>query len=185
MRVHTADVRAYELLNEIYCDPKVGVEIGVNNGQLSWRLLAGNRNIFLYMVDPWSADDVNESYSTTGDLKSSFSNSDHDAAMNEAIDSVKQFDGRYKIMRMKSEDAAGKFGDSTLDFVFIDGDHSYDGCSLDMRLWYPKVKRGGLLCGHDYRDDMNFGVIRAVDEFCSNTGYKVRLGGNKTWFITK
>jgi predicted O-methyltransferase YrrM len=185
MSIKTADIRCHALLNEIYCEPKVGVEIGVHNGQLSWRLLASNRNIFLYMVDPWSTTNVNESYLKTADAKAALTDAEHEKAMNEAIESVKPFGGRYEILRMKSEEAAERFADSTLDFVFIDGDHSYEGCSLDILLWFPKVRRGGLLCGHDYRDDMGFGVIRAVDEFSAKTGLEVRLGGNKTWFITR
>jgi predicted O-methyltransferase YrrM len=72
-----------------------------------------------------------------------------------------------------------------LDFVFIDADHSYEGCKADIEAWFPKVKPGGLLSGHDYDnpDFPEFGVKRAVDEFAARHGHSVELGDNLTWFI--
>ena len=53
-------------------------------------------------------------------------------------------------VRARSVDAAKKYPDKSLDFVFIDGDHKYDAVCEDIRAWLPKVKPGGLLAGHDY-----------------------------------
>jgi len=100
-----------------------------------------------------------------------------------ALEAVRPFDGRYKVHRMTSEEASKGFADESVDFVFIDGDHSYEGCSTDIRCWWPKVKPGGLLSGHDYRDEFGFGVVRAVQEFLN--GRELRLGLNHTWFVTK
>ena len=180
-----ADVRAHALLNEIYSEPKVGVEIGVYRGQLSWRLLAANKNLFLYMVDPWAEVGEDSSYRTTDDKIARLSQDEHDSVMANALDEVKPFKGRYEVLRMTSKDAAPRFTYESLDFVFIDGDHSQEGCALDIRIWWPKVKVGGVLSGHDYRDERNYGVIPAVDEFVSRSGRKLRLGGNYTWFVTK
>ena len=72
-----------------------------------------------------------------------------------------------------------------LDFVFIDADHSYDGCHADIEAWASKVRPGGLLCGHDY-DNVDFpqwGVKRAVDEFVAANGLELELGDNFTWFV--
>ena len=51
------------------------------------------------------------------------------------------------------------------DFVYIDGDHTYEGCKSDITLWLPKVKKGGYIGGHDYLAICFLGVVTAVDEF--------------------
>jgi predicted O-methyltransferase YrrM len=86
---------------------------------------------------------------------------------------------------MTSEEAAKQFPDESIDFVFIDGDHSYEGCAKDIDLWYPKLKEGGLLSGHDYRDGRNYGVKQAVHEFAAREGTQFRTGENYTWFVTR
>jgi hypothetical protein len=177
------DLRTAALLREIYAEHKVGVEVGVYKGHLSGRLLAANARLFLHMVDPWKESTEGDSYTTTDDHIARATQAEHDANMRAALESVKPFAGRYKVHRMTSEEASKLFDDASLDFVFIDGDHSYEGCSLDIRCWWPKLKPGGLLSGHDYRDERNYGVKRAVHEFLGER--ELRLGLNYTWFITK
>ena len=79
-------------------------------------------------------------------------------------------------MRMDSVEAAKRVEDGSLDFVFIDGDHSYDGCKRDIAAWTPKVKLGGWIGGHDYSE--RWGVKRAVDE----TTQEVERDADATWF---
>ena len=50
----------------------------------------------------------------------------------------------------KSADVAGEIKNGSLDFVYVDGDHSYEGVKRDLDDYYPKIKPGGLFCGHDY-----------------------------------
>lgn len=57
--------------------------------------------------------------------------------------------GVVRPIMMTSRDAAEIFPDRFLDLVFIDGDHSYDAVREDILLWRPKVREGGILCGHD------------------------------------
>jgi hypothetical protein len=63
--------------------------------------------------------------------------------------------------------------DNYYDIIYIDGDHSYEGCKKDLTESFNKIKHGGYIMGHDY--DMNmkkakifrhFGVHQAVNEFC-------------------
>jgi hypothetical protein len=65
------------------------------------------------------------------------------------------------------------FPDDTFDMIYIDGDHSYEGCLRDLRLAHKKVKAEGWIMGHDYEMNMakaknwyEFGVKQAVDEYC-------------------
>lgn len=52
-------------------------------------------------------------------------------------------------MMMSSEQAAAIFKDNSVDFVYIDADHRHSQVYQDIKMWMPKIKRGGLLCGHD------------------------------------
>lgn len=62
-----------------------------------------------------------------------------------------------------SWETAEKFDDASIDFVFIDADHAYESVKKDILAWFPKVRRGGILAGHDYVPSQP-GVRRAVDE---------------------
>jgi len=64
----------------------------------------------------------------------------------------------------KSTQGADLFQDNSLDFVYIDANHAYDYVVEDMEKWYPKVKNGGYLIGHDYLDiDWNNNEFKLLD----------------------
>ncbi len=79
---------------------------------------------------------------------------------------MRAVDARGTVMpiRMRSIEAAAKFKDQSLSFVFIDANHLYAGINADIKAWMPKVKPGGLLGGHDYDVALWPDVKRAVDE---------------------
>lgn len=67
-----------------------------------------------------------------------------------------------------------------LDLLFIDGDHSYEGCLADLENWGPRVRKDGLILVHDSDTPAFPGVRRAIDEFCDRMGFKheLRPGSN-------
>lgn len=71
------------------------------------------------------------------------------------------------------------YANNTIDFIFIDGDHSYQAAKQDITNFYPKLKRDGLFAGHDYAINIHPGVVKAVDEYCG----KHKL--NKAWYEDK
>ena len=89
------------------------------------------------------------------------------------------------ILKGDSSTLLSNENDNTFDMIYIDGDHSYEGCKKDLLEAYKKVKNGGWLMGHDYEMNMdkaktfyNFGVSKAVDEFCRDFSQTICAMGN-------
>lgn len=182
--VSAAQIRANEILSRLSGGKIIGAEIGVFTGDLSHRLL--NRDdVTLHMVDSWAISPSDGQYAKSGDFHAGLTVQQQEDFYQHTLSLVKLFGDRAKIIRKSSVDAAQDIADGALDFVFIDADHSYEGCKSDIAAWLPKLKKGGILCGHDYNntDYPCFGVNQAVDEFCQEHGYAVDLGDNFTWFI--
>jgi predicted O-methyltransferase YrrM len=70
---------------------------------------------------------------------------------------------KYKAIKATSKAASKKFANESLDVVFIDLTHTYEAVKEDIKLWLPKVKKGGFIAGDDYHEHWK-GVIQAVDE---------------------
>ena len=79
-----------------------------------------------------------------------------------------------------SEEASKEIKDEALDIVFIDADHTYEGCKKDIECWYPKVRKRGIVCGHDYKIGY-MGVIKAVNE----KFYPINLEYDDVWWVWK
>lgn len=102
---------------------------------------------------------------------------DHDANYKSVIDFLEK--GRYnkaRLLKMRTTEAANEFEDSSVDLVFIDADHSYEGVRDDIRAWLPKVRKGGIICGHDFSEQFP-GVIQAVQEHF----FSFRLHDDTVW----
>lgn len=172
------DQRAIEIISRIG-DNAVGVEVGVFKGGLSNRLLMNKPDLFLHIVDSWATG--SQEYKDSGDYHANLTEEEQEKFYQETLRNTEFAKERTKIWRMDSVEAAKQFEDKSLDFVFIDADHSYEGCKRDIEAWRPKLKDTGLLCGHDYENAeySKFGVKKAVDEL----GEEVVLGEDYTWFI--
>lgn len=88
-----------------------------------------------------------------------------------------------------STNYANTVPDSSLDFVYIDGDHSYEACKHDITVWWPKIKPGGILSGHDFAasGNVDYGVIQATTEFAEahDLTLHVIAGPFATWWVFK
>ncbi len=85
-----------------------------------------------------------------------------------------------QYLESDSVSAAKAFPDNSVDFLFIDASHDYESVRDDIAAWYPKVKLGGIIAGHDYANEFQ-GVIRAVKEAFPE-GYEVRY---RSWLYKK
>ena len=68
---------------------------------------------------------------------------------------------KVKVIRALSEDGARQIANASLDYVYIDGDHTLKGAMKDLQNWAPKVKAGGLVCEDDFKDRMQHGAAYA------------------------
>lgn len=181
------DIRAREILSRLNgLALIVGVEVGVFGGETSRQLLLDER-VILYMVDNYKAkDDQPQAYKDSGDYHANrLGREQQDIYKLDAMTQTAFAQNRRRLMWMDSVVAAKHFPGPVLDFVFIDADHSYEGCHSDIEAWKGTIKPGGLLSGHDYALETHpdFGVQRAVDEAVAKYGWKLDLGANYTWFI--
>jgi hypothetical protein len=182
----TPDIRASEILKRLPDGPLRGAEIGVFKGQLSALLLHGRPQMLLYLVDSWApTQEQPRAYIDCGDFHALLPAEKQERCYRETLTAVRFALDRAVILRMNSVQAAARVDDGSLDFVFIDADHSYEGCRADIEAWTPKVKPGGYLCGHDYDHPIKtgFGVKRAVDEAVERHGWALVTGDDLTWFV--
>lgn len=172
--------RRYYVMGDLLADRphEVGAEIGVQGGRTTHYLLTMLPGIKkYYCVDPWAA------YEGYREGKRWFAR--RCARSYKAFCSrvLADFEDRIVVHRMQGTEAAPLIPDESLDFVFIDGNHIYSYVRQDILDWYPKVKTGGLVAGHDYTlkppDWWEGGVAKAVGELFG-TGFQ-RVPCNIWW----
>lgn len=179
-----AEQRAEAILKRLPKENPKACEIGVFTGQLSRILLRERQDLTLYMIDAWS-DISSEEYKATKDYHAKLSLEQQEHFYNLTRGCVAKYGDRGKIVRKFSSEAVNGFPDQYFDLVFIDADHSYEGCKKDIEAYHSKVKKGGYLGGHDYENyenDLKFGVTQAVDEYIKENNKELELDLNYTWF---
>ncbi len=149
---------------------RVVVEVGVYLGQLSRKLASLPELEKLTMVDSWDAP-----YMTY----------DQEHMDRIAADATSWADGeeRVDVLHMDSRDAVHKFNYESIDFWHTDGDHSYAGTYGDIARWYPKVKRGCIMCG----DNLEIPTVRtAINAAADDLGVEWHeKGKGRIWWCRK
>jgi len=159
----------------------VGIEIGTCRAESTAFLLEKCPNITkLYTVDPYKAyNDWNGEI--TQDTLNKFEKI--------AKKNLKQYGDRFQMIKETSLDAATKiaaeFKEPQFDFIFVDGDHSYETTLADCEAYYPLLKKGGFFCGHDYSSIQD--VNKAVNDFREKNKITapLNLSTNSTFFWYK
>lgn len=118
---------------------KVGAEVGVHKGAFSEKFCKAGLKI--YAIDPWMA------YFGAG--RSQQVQARQDFLYGHTQRTLAPYKD-CKIIRATSMDALKQFADGSLDFVYIDGDHSFRHIAQDLVEWSNKVRSGGVVSGHDY-----------------------------------
>ena len=170
----------------------VGVEVGVDKGQFSNHLLNNTNMNILYCVVSW-IDDFGSNY------RPDFFDPNGGNRRQEAEENLSDFiPERCALIQDYSINASQSFEDSSIDFCYIDGDHSLEGIFNDIYTWIHKVRVGGIMAGHDYKDgpksgmpdysgnQLDYKIKTVVDNFCQPYGYKLNIVGGRIlswWFI--
>lgn len=149
------------------------VEVGTDRGVFASQFIRDWRGEHLYCVDP---------YRPYGEMPG---NRLGDLVM--AAMALNKYSARLKLVGCDSAEAAEKlYPGRVFDFIYIDGDHDHGSVADDIRLWWPRVRSGGVFAGHDY-GTRYIGVQRAVDDFVSRSGVELNRTDDTpaSWWCVK
>lgn len=143
---------------------KIGAEVGVYCGGNSFCILNNSNVEKLFIIDPYSYIDDNTSLLRNQDFL--------DMLYLFVKIRITEFGQRANLLRLTSVEAAKKFKNLSLDFVFLDANHMYEAVKEDLNIWFDKIRPGGLFAGDDYATTWP-GVPQAVNEFCKEKNLKL------------
>lgn len=155
-----------------------GVEIGVGFGGHCQSLLEYRGIDALTGVDPYTTSDHD-------DATNALSQQELDRVHDLALDRLARFGRRFELLRKPSLQAASRFANGSLDFVYLDGDQRFDAVGADLGAWFNKVREGGIIAGHDYDNPDMPDVQQAVDGFFQRLGWTVNHAGQFVWWVEK
>jgi predicted O-methyltransferase YrrM len=170
------------------------VEIGVQGGasflKMADVILTTNKNIKLYGIDCWEEQ-----------CKIGFNGHPESFWTQESVNrlkniQIKNFNTLLLIIQTYNLDFCNlikgfssdiaiinKFNNNSIDAIYIDGDHGFEGCYLDLVNYYPKIKTNGIIMCDDYT---NFHSVKAaVDKFCEEKKINQLFVENKCYFYKK
>ena len=153
------------MLRSLVLPNSVIVEVGVFLGEFANFLLSLQPKQ-LILIDPWEG--VGQSGDHDGNnVKQVYLPAAYMNIMNQTR-SLSNVD----VVRGRSAEILPMYKDGSIDVLYLDGDHSYEGVKKDIEIGWPKVKKGGWMMGHDYETNAAktktgyaFGVKKAVEEF--------------------
>jgi GT2 family glycosyltransferase/glycosyltransferase involved in cell wall biosynthesis len=155
-----------QLLQKIGLAGKSCVEVGVFRGEFAQQILAENPSE-LILVDPWAHQDE-----TIYHDECNLTNDEFEKCYQKIRDTLGK-DPRVTIDRDFSTNSAVTKPNNSYDFIYIDAIHTETQCLADIEAWWPKVKKGGWLCGHDFQAPA---VAAAVHKFLQqHPQYKISI----------
>lgn len=196
-----------ELINLFESKNKIGkgVEIGTFEGSYASEILkiwTGD----LYLIDIWRK---------MSDVKylDYCNREDYINVIHKCCKNIEGNEHRCHMIRSSSENVAKLFYDESLDFIYLDANHKYEAITSDIKIWFPKLRKGGIFAGHDFlkidwfkdlnfaEDKINkhiyssdgqylglFGVNPAVEKFCADNNYIFEVTTDEwfgSWYFIK
>lgn len=172
------------LISEFIPKNGVGAELGVLQGNFSGVLLEFAKPMQLHFIDPWYFLDSH--WSWAGGNQSTI-----DAVIKILNERKSEIENKQVFMHIQDDlKVLNLFEDNYFDWVYIDSSHAYEHTKSELEILKSKVKRGGIICGDDWRPDSNHRhhrVYKAVNEFLSHENYSLLYANdiNLQWFIKK
>lgn len=149
-----------EFIKQRFNCPLIGVEIGVAEGINAYSIVQTLPIKKLFLIDPYIP------YIQDGKLFTEYVDSYEEAKLR-----LKPFSDKIVWILKTSDEAVSEIPDE-LDFVYIDGNHSYDYVKRDILNYFPKIKHGGVIGGHDFEPKYQ-GVRKAVLEFIHKHSHEI------------
>lgn len=182
------DVIAAFMLEQGY---KTLAEVGCKEGRTTGHVLKSVPDSRVIAVDPWCAMPAQKGV-PGGESYEEWDFEDIEKQFRKNVD-CDSWTGPRLYMRRETSEQAAAFLDSTptflhegafgaIDAVFIDAAHDYENVMKDIRLWWPKIRQGGMLIGHDFNHKWP-GVERAVAD--SFDLMRVGVAPDSVWFVLK
>ena len=155
--------------------PLIGAEIGTFQGENAKYILEDLNIKKLYLIDPW------EDYQGYKDYEKGGQKKNLNKALKKTLKRIKNYKEKVKLIKKFSSDAVKDIKEK-LDFIYIDGNHDYKFVKEDMENYYKKLKKGGVLAGHDIPLP---GVTKAFVEFVSKIKNSNPHIEHRDWWIVK
>jgi predicted O-methyltransferase YrrM len=163
------------------------VEVGCKEGRTSGHILKNVPESRVIAIDPWmkqekSADPTKETYEEWD-----FEKIEKEFCANVGIEFVVPeskviSNDRVTFLRQTSRQASANLHGNEYDLIFIDALHDYENVMFDISAWWPRVRKGGVLAGHDFNHKWP-GVERAVADHFNLIN--VGVGFDSVWFVIK
>lgn len=189
----------HNIIESIDKEGIIGIELGSFTGSSSIFIgkAVQSKNGKLFCVDRWSTYKDEDS-----SLNPMYTNNNILQIFRDNIELAGLTSNVFPIVG-DSKLVHSLIANESLDFVFIDCDHKYSGIKQDLYNWFPKIKSGGILCGHDYEydrikrfdkehinkyceedyvGDIHCGVVKAIDELFEDN---ISFGGSSGWCVYK
>ncbi len=160
---------------------KNGVEVGTDRGQYARDICSRMPFVKLYTIDPYFPFIEGDEVKDEQEMEKRYQH---------ALKLLEPYPN-CELVRTTSMIAVKSFEDNSLDFVFIDGNHLYEFVKEDIEEWSKKVRKGGIVAGHDYVEskERRYGIVQAVNEYAEKNGIEITLlkkGGFVTcWLFIK
>jgi hypothetical protein len=160
----------------------IGIEIGTKCADLTVAILSALPNCFIYTIDPWEHREGDQVPPGDEPYEAGQPQSYHDINKSHALNRLSMPEYKYRVIIIphRSADVAERFDKESIDFVWVDGDHSKSGITKDIELYYPLIKPGGIFGGHDFLQCHPLTEI-IKEKF----GDKIITGDDFTWYIIK
>ena len=152
----------------------IACEIGVLEGEHAFQMLKHLNIKKLYLIDSYENYEEDFQYKLSG-------------AKEKAEELLREYKDKIIWIEKYSDDAIKDIKEE-LDFVYIDANHSYPYVKKDIENYYPLIKKGGIISGHDYKPNELLiapDVIKAVSEFCIKEKKILVFGHGTDWVVVK
>ena len=154
---------------------EMGCWLGRSSAYLAQRIKESGKYIEYHAVDTWKGSVGDSAFS---DVLAANNGDVYDLFIKNMVDcGVMNY---INPLRMDSVEASKCFADNSVDFLFLDGAHDYDSVKRDLAAWIPKVKKGGIMAGHDFGHPP---VKQAVLEALPNARDYVGATSHQTWIV--